>query len=81
MSIQDSIRAVFARQESILALKREARTHYTAAITAADDYTCGFAIAAHVSGPLRRHAERFNALMDEIAELDPQAPAFRFKFG
>lgn len=58
-------------------LMRRARTHYLAYHAIADRYSCGVNLASHINPELSKHAQEFNAALDELAKIDPKCPAQR----
>lgn len=72
-----NFRDLFAAQDRISILKREARKHYEAHRAIASRYDCGLAMASHINPDLQRHAGAFNAAMDELATLDDTCPKGR----
>jgi hypothetical protein len=63
--------------EDIEKLKKEARKHILRYNAIAEEYSCGLALAEHISFAMRFHKEEFNRIMDELAKLDPETPKFR----
>lgn len=60
-------------------LKRDVRKHYEAVTDIADTYTCGLSLAMHINPVIAKHAAEFNRIMDELAKVDPNTPAFRYE--
>jgi hypothetical protein len=58
-------------------LKKAARHHYEAYRAATSHLDCGATLAEHIRPDAAKHKDAFNNTMDELAKLDPSAPAFR----
>lgn len=63
------------KSAKIAALKQKARAAYIAYMNKKDTYTCGIALANHISGgELERLAIAFDGAMDELENLGEPVP-------
>jgi hypothetical protein len=58
-------------------LRKQARYHYIAYCSIADEYSCGLALAEQISPNMVHHKQEVNRILDELTELDPDTPKDR----
>ena len=58
-------------------LKRKARKEYKAYQSVVSDYSCGNALAEHISPRASKHRLKFNKIMADLARIDPNCPKAR----
>lgn len=68
-SVLDTIR--------IALLKKHARSLLWSIRHQESAYDCGMVLQNYISPDLRGMREKFNSIMDELAEIDPEAPKHR----
>ena len=64
-------------KREIAALKREAAAAYKTYHGLIAGFSCGRAIAEHVSADVSEAKRAFNGIMDRLAAIDPTAPTAR----
>ena len=55
-------------------LKLRARWHVSSYASIREDYDCGEELAQAISKRLRHHAQKADAIMDKLREIDPEYP-------
>jgi hypothetical protein len=65
------------RSRKLVNLKKKAKMLYAQYVAVAADYNCGRDLLDYVSPIALRTKNEFNAVMDEIAKIDPSTPAIR----
>lgn len=65
------------KQLRIWWLKRVALAHFRSYYRAFARYDCGFRMAEQISPTMQHHKHAFNAVMDKLSMLDPNAPMDR----
>lgn len=61
----------------IPALKLAARQHLNAYDSLIGDLSCGRSLGEHIRPEAAVHKEKFNAVMDRLARIDPECSEFR----